>query len=588
MDQYEDFCGHPIEDAEVTADAAAEDTGLPSGFRYAADGWIEYQATSSKGNAVWERLCSQISFVAFTRDHSSQSWGRLLVVVDRDGCEHRWVLPNRLLSGDGHEYRRPLLDMGLQLAPGRQIKGKLDELLNRASPSKSVICVDRLGWHGDSYVLADRTLTSGTEVLVYQGGISSSSHLRCSGTLEDWKTLVAEPCEESSRIVFALSVAFAGPLLYVSGHEGGGIHLRGASSTGKTTALLMAGSVWGGGSVNGNICTWRGTANGLEAVAAEHCDGFLGLDEISQISPDQAAETAYMLANGQGKVRASREGTVRTAASWRLVFLSTGEISLQDKMLEGRLRSVAGQEVRVLDLPADAGQGLGIFDAIPDGMTAGKFAEQLALSAKSHYGVAGVTFLENLVQRRDEANAMVTSIVDRFVQEHVSGTCGQVHRAARRFGLIAAAGELAISWEILPYVPGRAYAAASRCFEDWLETSDVERAIDALRKFIALHGDSRFQVFYEPPGRVVYNRAGFRDGDVFLIYPTIWNEEIFPGFDVRVVNAELVKRRVLTVDGAGKPQVGQRLPGSTKVTRMYEVHLNALMGSEDGPEDNGL
>jgi uncharacterized protein (DUF927 family) len=51
--------------------------------------------------------------------------------------------------------------------------------------------------------------------------------------------------------VLAISAAFAGPLLNLIDAESGGFHLRGASSIGKTTALVLAGSVWGGGGVKG-------------------------------------------------------------------------------------------------------------------------------------------------------------------------------------------------------------------------------------------------------------------------------------------------------------------------------------------------
>src|SRR3712207_8019446 len=38
----------------------------------------------------------------------------------------------------------------------------------------------------------------------------------------------------NSRLVFALSIAFAAPLLYPTSSESGGFHFRGQSSTGKT------------------------------------------------------------------------------------------------------------------------------------------------------------------------------------------------------------------------------------------------------------------------------------------------------------------------------------------------------------------
>ena len=94
---------------------------------------------------------------------------------------------------------------------------------------------------------------------------------RVSGTLKAWQGM-ARLAVGNSRLVFLLSTAFAGPLLQLVGVEGGGVHLVGSSTVGKTTGLKVAGSVWGGGGLNGYIRTWRATDNALEgtAVALRH------------------------------------------------------------------------------------------------------------------------------------------------------------------------------------------------------------------------------------------------------------------------------------------------------------------------------
>jgi putative DNA primase/helicase len=71
---------------------------------------------------------------------------------------------------------------------------------------------------------------------------------------------------------------------------------------------------------------WRTTDNALEAIAAQHSDCLLILDELAQVDPKTAGECAYMLANEQGKARATRNGTPRARQTWRLLFLSAGEL----------------------------------------------------------------------------------------------------------------------------------------------------------------------------------------------------------------------------------------------------------------------
>ena len=167
------------------------------------------------------------------------------------------------------------------------------------------------------------------------------------------------------------------------------MHWRGSSSTGKTAAGEVAGSVCGGGGRDGYTVTWRATDNGIESVAAVHNDGLLVLDEIGQVSADALGGVAYMLANGQGKRRMTRDGSAQPTAAWSLSFLSTGEIGLADKLREsngGGGRAMAGQQVRVLDLPSDAGAGLGVFDTLHQFANGQALADHLKAAAMANYG----------------------------------------------------------------------------------------------------------------------------------------------------------------------------------------------------------
>src|SRR5690606_13240001 len=128
--------------------------------------------------------------------------------------------------------------------------------------------------------------------------------------------------------------------------EGFGLHYRGGSSAGKTTALEVAGSVWGGGDLGGYSQSWHATANGIEAMAEGHCDVLMCLDELGQVRPEDAGRVAYQLSTGIGRQRALSDGTGASRRQWRLIYLSTGEISLEDKRREARtpIRVMAGQQ----------------------------------------------------------------------------------------------------------------------------------------------------------------------------------------------------------------------------------------------------
>ena len=184
------------------------------------------------------------------------------------------------------------------------------------------------------------------------------------GSLEDWKEGVGALARGHALPILAISAALAGPLLHLAGQEGGGLNIFGGSSKGKTTILQAAGSVWGRGGSPGYVRAWRATANGLEGAAASASDTALVLDELGVLEARDAQAAVYGLANGAGKARAARDGSLREPKSWRVLILSTGEVPIETKLAEEKGRKArAGQLVRMLDIPAERGAGFGVFDS---------------------------------------------------------------------------------------------------------------------------------------------------------------------------------------------------------------------------------
>jgi uncharacterized protein (DUF927 family) len=176
-----------------------------------------------------------------------------------------------------------------------------------------------------------------------------------------------------------MSCAFAGPLLPLLNSSGAGFHLRGVTSCGKSTALKAAGSVLGGGDgEKGFLRSWNSTLNGRESVAKLHNHALLLLDEIGEANPKTAGAAAYSLVNGQGRERMKSDLTRREASRWTLILLSSGEKSLADMATEAGQKIKGGQEIRLLDIPADAGTGFGIFEDL-HGMTAKGLAVAMRL-----------------------------------------------------------------------------------------------------------------------------------------------------------------------------------------------------------------
>ncbi len=286
---------------------------------------------------------------AFTRDQDGGGWGYYLAFADPLGHQKNWAMPARMLSADGGEYRATLLNMGLRIATTPRARNLLTQYLQSRTPAEFASCTDRIGWHGRAFVLPRETITSGddAERIVFQSDNPIENTFKAKGTPEQWRDRVGVLCVGNSRMVFAVACAFAGPLLRPAGMESGGFHYRGDSSSGKTTALKLAASVYGGASY---LQRWRATDNALEAIAAQHCDGLLILDELAQIDPKTAGECAYMLANEQGKARATRTGTPRTGRHGGCCFCPLVNWALLTTWQRAKSEHVSGKRCAWLTL----------------------------------------------------------------------------------------------------------------------------------------------------------------------------------------------------------------------------------------------
>jgi len=249
-------------------------------------------------------LCSPFKVVAATRDLDGRNWGRLVEIRTPDGGVQKFIIPMSELAAGGTALAEVLLGLGVRVNPNNAAKDRLALWIQLQSP-ESIFVTSRIGWHGKSFVLPEQTIAPpGADLVVYQGGRGVAHRYYEKGTLEQWIGNIGHSCVGNSRLVFAVALAFVGFLLRLVEQESGGFHYQGLSSIGKTTLLRVAGSVLGGGE-KGFIQSWRATSNGLEAVAELHNDNLLCLDELGQVAPEEAGRVAYMLANGQGKVRMS-------------------------------------------------------------------------------------------------------------------------------------------------------------------------------------------------------------------------------------------------------------------------------------------
>ena len=530
-------------------------------------------------------ICSPIEVIAKTRDTNSGTWGRLLQWRDDDSELHTWSMPLALLQGDAREYRKELASQGLNITTNSKQRSYLDTYIQNYPIHKRALCVDRLGWHDEQYILPDGAIGSdGKQLIVYQSAHAINSTIAQQGTLEQWRDELCKPLAEQSRFVFSIACAFAGQLLALLDDDGGGFHLLGSSSMGKSLSLKLAASVWG--KPDSYTKTWRSTDNALEGTASEYNDSFLPLDEISECDPKIVGKTVYMLANGQGKGRSTTTGHNRTAKTWRIIFLSNGEESLQNFMAQAGQKTNAGIEVRVAHIDADAGKGLKTFDSLVLADTGAGQADKIKELSQAYYGVAGIAWLEHITSDKAATTATARQLVNDFMSNY-SDLAPQAHRVAKRFAIVAAAGEMATLAGITGWQAGQATTAVMTCLDNWLDNygrdgeHEQRQIIEHIKAFIEQHGSSRFQPchihMHQDFETKITNRAGYHNYDTGEYYfSTSTFDEVCSPFNKSKVLQVLDEAGLLNVTESDRRTCRVSLPFKKNRTRVYAIKNEIL------------
>ncbi len=510
---------------------------------------------------------------AVTRNEGQDGdYGRLLRFRNADRRELTWAMPNELLAGKPDSILSVLLGMGLDI--DYQRRAKVCQYIAAQYPKDRVIAATSTGWHTRELFIMPRQ-NIGKGKAIFQSEAANGDDYRQGGTLEGWQDSIGAKCEGNPLLVLSVCASLAGPLLYHVQRQGGGFHIVGDSSTGKSSAILAGASVWGHGEDFKR--TWRATGNGLEGIASQRNDTLLALDEIGEADPREIGAVVYAMANGTGKARATRNGSARAAKRWRVMLFSSGELGLSALMAEGGKRSRAGQEIRLLDISAR--RTFGAWDNL-HGMTGGReFSDAIQRASVTHYGHAGPQFIRKLLElgEQDDLPALLAQLCNQY-----PSTSGQESRAAERFALVAMAGELAISFGILPLPTGAARDAMLGLFEVWRAgrgqgPSEDRQILRAIADFIARHGDTRFSSADDPEGEA-RDRAGYwEDSPTGRLY--LFNrpglEEAAKGYDLGRVVLALESVGAIAKREPGRAQATKRLPSGRK-EKLYWIDAARL------------
>ena len=524
-----------------------------------------------------EWIATPVTVVARTTNSDDGSEGRFLRLLTESGVKE-WIIPMEVFGGSGEDARRTLFGMGVIIALKK--RGQFMEYLLEQRPDQVFATTCRPGWHeSGAFVLPGRTI--GSDKVRYQASGKGQNLFSLRGNLDGWKTDVAAKCEGNPVLTLAIGCALAGPLLSLVGVLGGGVHLVGDSSSGKSLAQLIGSSVWGDPGIF--AASWDMTKGGLEIEASGRNDTMLPLDEIKRADPKRVQEMAYSLANGQGKGTMTREREGRAKLSWRLLALSSGERSLSEHAAIGGNAAHAGAELRMVDVNAGT-RTHRAFDEL-HGLEGADFHRLLTVAVGAHHGHIGPAFVEKMLASDDRPGLLedFAGIRAKFIEDNA-----QAGRVADRFAVIALAGEMAIAYGLLPWTPGSALADCQLLYGEWLSrvgggNAEDRQILAGILDFIDKHGSSRFSdVSDQTPDTKVFNRAGYwklSDGKQLYLFNKSALVEAAHGYGLSRVIKALEGAGAIAERGADRKRHAKkyRAPGGGSPW-LYVIDPEALDG----------
>lgn len=567
-------------------------------FLVTDSGLWRYKVTMGETvSGAWRRVADPLRAVTLCRDNHDAGTSLQVEFTDAFGKPKSLFIPWEQLSGEGTEYRKALLSNGYMVPSNPERRRWLAEYLETRRPTEQARLTDRTGWHGRVFVTPDEVIgTQDDERVMFHASGVRRSAFKQRGTLDDWRQHIGRLCVGNSRPAFAVSLALAGPLLrLIPEVGGGGVHFCAPTSKGKTTIMLAASSVYGMGDENhpeSYMKKWNSTLVGFEAVCEQHNDAPLILDELGEAKASELGQSLYMVANGSGKTRGAAAGGNRPTAAWLNMLISAGEVTPAQHLASAQVDIKGGQEVRLVTVPALVTPE-SILEQNHEFPTGHELSAHVKRHARASYGTLGRAWLEVLVNEFDAIEDEARELMNTFEVEAVDElAAGEVKRAGRRFGLAAAAGEMATNRGLTGWPTGWAMQAARICFDSWVSTrvggtgsSHEASMLLQIRQWFGAHGDARFKrwdITDADHKAVTMYMAGWRKevyGDkrnsfdekitapidlVWYVMVDVFRGEVCKGFDYRAALRLLDERGLIIKEGKAPP------PGD-KDTRRFDT-----------------
>jgi putative DNA primase/helicase len=510
---------------EVTENVAPEDEERPC-TRYAEGGLRHY---GEKGTIY---VGAPMVVLARTEAVDCNQHGRVIAFRTSKGWRTLSIASEELQSTHGDALRERLAQLGYDLSPGTW---KLLATYLMREPAPLVVrSVSKPGWNDGYYVQPGDVIgPDGKGPVLVNSDAQPVMGTR--GTLEQWRSTIGTVAVGNPLLALAIAASLSGAIRTPLDVANSGLHFYGDSTTGKTTLLRAACSVWGSPAF---MCSWRATSNGLEAISESRNDSVLITDEISECSPHEIGAISYMIGNGVGKARARRDGSLREPRIFTLTHLSSGEQDLRSAAGDNALK--IGQLLRLVDVPMI--ESMGAFRNAY-GMDPGAFARWISEQSRQCYGTAARAFITYVAETGDAGH----EDAERFI---VPTGNDIIERIGKQMAIYYAAACVAERSGVVPggfadtVNQGIILAMSAWVGDNGDDVSVHQKIIDKIESFITANEDKLFtSVNDKDQVRGNYRAGWWTDGPQGRSYfiTSIGFDEMTKGFSKRIVFDALIK-----------------------------------------------
>ena len=201
----------------------------------------------------------------------------------------------------------------------------------------------KLGWSNTPNGLPFKsgcTIGGNTEAESYSGSMDLMPH----GTLKTWIEMVKNEVLTNVPLSVVLLLGFASPILaYLNRTYDLGsimVNLSNRSSKGKTTAAMLAASVFSNPVMNkGTMISYNATENALVEFVSS-CKGHtVVLDEVGISSGKDFLKLMYTICNGRSKMRLNGDSTQKDIKEFSSIIISTAEFDLIHEDMPNGIRT---------------------------------------------------------------------------------------------------------------------------------------------------------------------------------------------------------------------------------------------------------